>query len=478
MIDVFYHGPGLFAFMAKQTDLRTKTFEVNEAPDQPFSQPSGHMTGGIHVPGRTIPVAKTLCKGTRKDGTPCRGVALEQYDGYCLAHGAPPEQAHEWRAAGGKNSATAVRRDKRMPEHLKEPIDHIVDYMRRLAEKDPTPAGLNALSRAAKTLIELRRFANEEMEIIRAEEIRAEAAARLDVQTDLEVLEATDDIRAMRDRFRRESFVEQGFARFMEPFTRDDPPEVILNEKGRVRFGFQFVEERQTCLKVVDAELTAFVRGESDLPDIPTLSAGLEEVQEGLEDTLTKLSRVSEAPYDPMNGQPFSRLPDGVKIIAPRKSYCSTHERPQQALQEQLIYVKNLRRRIKEIIESENDKRRQAEQEREAENRVEQETNNEIRVELEPDAGNRTVLETDAVHQAAQETATGDRAVHETSSVTRPEQQTANGDRPVLEAVPVSQAAQGKDNSNQGEPEPDHQAGLQTVRQQLVSLIAARAEGS
>ena len=418
MIDVFYHGSGLFAFMAKQTDLRTKTFEVNEAPDQPHSQPSGHTTGGDHKPGRTIPVAKMLCKGTRKDGTPCQGVALEQYDGYCLAHGAPPEQAHEWRAAGGKNSATAVRRDKRMPDHLKEPIDHIMDYMRRLAEKDPTPAGLNALSRAAKTLIELRRFANEEMEIIRAEEIRAEAAARLDVQTDLEVLEVADDIRIMRDRFRRESLVEQGFARFKEPFRPSDPPEVILNEKGRLRFGFQYVEERQTCLKVVDAELTEYVRGESDLPDLPTLSAGLAEVQEDLEDTLTKLARVSEAPYDPMTGQPFTRLPDEVKIIAPRDSYCSTHENPQQALHEQLIYVKTLRRRVEEVIESENDKRRQAERESEAENRTQRAT---------------------------------DAAI-------RPEQETANGNRAVLETVPAGQAEQGKDNRFPAEPEPDHQA--------------------
>ena len=383
-------------------------------------------------------MAKTLCKGTRKDGSPCQGVALEQYDGYCLAHGAPPEQAHEWRAAGGKNSATAVRRDKRMPEHLKEPIDHIVDFMRRLAEKDPTPAGLNALSRAAKTLIELRRFANEEMEIIRAEEIRAEAAARLDVQTDLEVLEAADDLRVMRDRFRRESLVEQGFAVFKEPFRRDDPPEVILNEKGRLRFGFELVEERQTCLKVVDAELTEYIRGESDLPDIPTFSAGLEEVQEDLEDTLTKLSRVSEAPYDPTTGQPFSRLPDKVKIIAPRASYCSTQENPQQALQEQLIYVKNLRRRIREIIESENEKRRQAEQESEAVNRTEPDTDAGNRSDLEAAIEERTVSATDPGNHEEQETGNGDGA--------RPD--TARGFKVVMI----------KDNRNQAEPEPDHQA--------------------
>ncbi len=167
-----------------------------------------------------------------------------------------------------------------------------------------------------------------------------------------------------------------------------------------------------------DAELTEFLRGESDLPDLPTFSAGLEEVQEDLENTLTKLARVSEAPYDPMTGQPFTRLPDKVKIIAPRDSFCSTHENPQQALQEQLIYVKNLRRRVKETIESENDKRRQAGRESEAENLTELET----------------------------------------APAIRPEQETANGDRAVLETVPASQAEQGKDNRFLSEPEPDHQA--------------------
>ena len=383
-------------------------------------------------------MAKTLCKGTRKDGSPCRGVALEQYDGYCLAHGAPPDQAHEWRAAGGKNSATAVRRDKRMPEHLKEPIDHIVDYMRRLAEKDPTPAGLNALSRAAKTLIELRRFANEEMEIIRAEEIRAEAAARLDVQTDLEVLEATDDIRVMRDRFRRESFVEQGFARFTEPSRRDDPPEVVLNEKGRLSFGLQHVEDRQAFLEEVDDGLFDYVRGKPGHPGLPAVAAKLEEVQEDLENTLSRLAHVSEAPYDPMTGQPFTRLPDGVRTVPSGEYVCPTQMNPPEALLEQLSYVKALRRRVKKISESENDKRRQAEQAREAGTRMERET----------DAGNRS----------EQEAAIEDRTVSETDPGNQEEQETGNGDRAKPDTAPGFKVVMVRDNRNLAESEPDHQA--------------------
>ena len=383
-------------------------------------------------------MAKTLCKGTRKDGTPCRGVALEKYDGYCLAHGAPPEQAHEWRSSGGKNSATAVRRDKRMPEHLKEPIDHIMDYMQRLAEKDPTPAGLNALSRAAKTLIELRRFANEEMEIIRAEEIRAEAAARLDVQTDLEVLEATDDIRVKRDRFRRESFVEQGFARFTKPVKRDEPPEVLLNEKGRHRFGLQHVEDRQAFLEELDDGLFDYVRGKPGHPGLPAVAAKLEEVQKDLENTLSRLTRDDEAPYDPMTGQPFTRLPEGVRTVPSGDYVCPTQMNPPEALLEQLSYVKALRRRVNRISESENDKRRQAEQDREAESRTQRET----------DAGNRSGLET----------AIEDRTESETDPGNQEEQETGNGDGAKPDKAPGFRFVMERDNRNLAKPEQDHQA--------------------
>jgi len=238
--------------------------------------------------------------------------------------------------------------------------------MQRLAEQEPTPASLNAICRAAKTLTDLRRRADEEMDAIRAEEFQAAAAEHLDVHTDLDVLdvfdvlEATDHVRAKRDRFRRESLVDQGFAEFMEPFRRGAPPAVVLNTKGRDRFGFQHVEERQALLKEVDDNLVAFILGESGLPDLPNYAATLEEAQEDLENTLSALARVAEAPFDPMTGQPFTRLPDGVRIVHPDNNFCPTHENPQKALPEQLSFIKKLRRRVEELSESENDKRSRA----------------------------------------------------------------------------------------------------------------------
>ncbi|MDE0632904.1 MAG: hypothetical protein OXH73_15475, partial [Caldilineaceae bacterium] len=92
-------------------------------------------------------MTRPRCTETRKDGSPCQGVPLEKYGGLCLAHGAPPEQAHQWRARGGKNSAAAVRRDKRIPEHLKDAIDLVQDSMQRVAAGELSPAACNAICR-------------------------------------------------------------------------------------------------------------------------------------------------------------------------------------------------------------------------------------------------------------------------------------------------------------------------------------------
>ena len=65
---------------------------------------------------------KTSCKGVKQDGTPCRGNGLPDFDGYCIAH-APTEKTREWRSRGGKNSSTAARSDKRIPERLRGAIE-------------------------------------------------------------------------------------------------------------------------------------------------------------------------------------------------------------------------------------------------------------------------------------------------------------------------------------------------------------------
>lgn len=110
----------------------------------------------------------------------------------------------------------------------------------------------------------------------------------------------------------------------------------------------------------------------------------------------------------------------------------------ENALCTPLIYVKALRHRVEELIESENDKRRQAEWESEAEKRTERET----------DAGNR----------AEQETANEDRTVSETDPGNQAEQETGNGDGATRDTAPGFQVVMAKDNRNLAAPEPDHQA--------------------
>ena len=50
-------------------------------------------------------MAKTLCKSFRRDGSPCQGQGLEQFDGYCIAL-ASADTIRAWRARGGNASST------------------------------------------------------------------------------------------------------------------------------------------------------------------------------------------------------------------------------------------------------------------------------------------------------------------------------------------------------------------------------------
>ena len=134
------------------------------------------------MPWRNIPMARTPCKGIKKDGTPCQGHGLPQYDGLCIAHGPTPDQTHQWRSLGGQNSSTAARLDKRTPERLKNAIDLINDGIVQVAQGEMDPARLIAMSRGAKALIDLCNFADQDMETIRREETEQAAAQFLGVQ--------------------------------------------------------------------------------------------------------------------------------------------------------------------------------------------------------------------------------------------------------------------------------------------------------
>ena len=303
-------------------------------------------------------MSKNLCKSVRKDGSPCQGRGLKKYDGLCIAHGPAPDQVHEWRSLGGKNSATAARLDKRMPARLKQAIDLVHDSMIRVVEGTLSPAACNAACRSAKTLVDLHRRADEEMDLIRTEETLAAAARFAGAHGDPDILAAADAITAKQDQHRAESLVAQGFAEITKPTNPKVPPEMVLNDKGRRRFGYHDLDFTQRILIEVEDQLDEYDCDQSDPPDIPEITEQLETMKEDIEETQSRLAGDSEAPFDPLNGQPFTTLPARVKIDAERSPFNLCDEAPQEVLAQQLSKIKQLMRQVKELSEDEDYKRR------------------------------------------------------------------------------------------------------------------------
>ncbi len=309
-------------------------------------------------------MSKTPCKGIRKDGSPCQGIGLKKYDGLCIAHGPAPDQVHKWRARGGKNSATAARLDKRLPERLKQAIDLVHDSMVRVLEGTISPAACNAACRSAKTLVDLYHRADEEMERIRTEETQAAAAEFTGAPANLDFLAAVDNITAQQDQYRAESLVEQGFAEYNEPANPDQPQEVVLNDKGQRRFGYHDLDFTQRSLIEVEDQLDEYDHDQSDPPDIPEITEQLETMQENVEETQSRLAGDPAAPFDPLTGQPFTALPARVKINAERNPLNPRDEAPQEVLAQQLSKIKELKRRAEELSQDEDYKRRWAQAEK------------------------------------------------------------------------------------------------------------------
>ena len=257
-------------------------------------------------------MARTPCKGFKKDGTPCQGRGLTQYDGYCIAHGPPADQAHQWRSLGGQNSSTAARLDKRTPERLKTAIDLINDGIAQVAQGTMEPARLNAMSRGVGALIDLLTFGDRDMETIRREETEQAAAQLLGVQGNLDLLESADDVSARQDLYRSQSLVDQGLAELVPSPDPDQPPQIVLTEEGRRRFGYRrpcqctqaYIDDWNSLLDFDLYEITAY-------PDIDEELAGMEA---GIEQALASAALQPSPPPDPLTGQPMTELPTGVMV--------------------------------------------------------------------------------------------------------------------------------------------------------------------
>ena len=271
---------------------------------------------------------------------------------YCIAHGLPADQAHEWRSQGGKNSATAARLDKRIPERLKGMLDILDDGMKKVMDGSLSPAGYTAVCRGVKMKLDVYRLADQDMELIRAEEVQAAAAAYLGAHANLEILETADEMVAQQDDYRAEALVEQGFAEIKEPFGPDDDPEIFLNDRGRRRFGYDTFNITQQFLLKIDDQLTAFDPWRSDLSDI---SDQLQTLHENVEITLSFLARDDVTPFDPLTGQAITVLPPGVQTRSKLDRLIHDDLNPQERLQEQLDKIEQLMSKAEELAHDEDD---------------------------------------------------------------------------------------------------------------------------
>ena len=259
-------------------------------------------------------MAKTPCRGVRKDGTPCRGNGLKQLDGYCIAH-ASPEKTRAWRVRGGQNSSTAARADKRIPERLRDAINEVRAGMTAVKEGTMSPAAYNAICRGANTLVKLYQAADTEMDEVRAEESAAAAAEVYGLQGDLDVLKTADKLAGQHERYRLDSLIDQGLVSIEGPSANQTDDSLLeigpaLTFEGRRRFGYPVQNSyNPLLLEVVEEKLTSEHHNEKSLDNLVTVLAGAGITLEEAKDDLERLA----FPPDPLTGQPYRRVPPGIK---------------------------------------------------------------------------------------------------------------------------------------------------------------------
>ena len=255
-------------------------------------------------------MAKILCKGIKRDGTPCQGQGLPSFDGYCIAH-APADKTREWRSRGGKNSSTAARADKRLPERLGSAIEALKQGLSDVQEGKLDPAAYSAMCRGAKVMADLYRRADEEMELIRNEETQAAAAEIAGGHGDIEILATAAEITARENQFRIQSLIDQGLVTLEKTSSENEAAEYVLTDAGRRRFGLQqLTNYTQEDIDQIQALLE---RPAIDPHQGIAASKTLSEMRTSIEEAIADLARDPAPVRDALTGQTLSELPAGVK---------------------------------------------------------------------------------------------------------------------------------------------------------------------
>ena len=297
-------------------------------------------------------MSKTLCKSIKRDGSPCQGQGLEQFDGYCIAH-APADQTRAWRARGGTNSSTAARLDKRIPERQQVVIQALVEGLLAVQEGTLSPAAYSAMCKGAKEVREYYRLADQEMEAIRAEEAQAAAAEIAGAHGDLAILKAADAIIAQQNQYRIDSLVDQGLATHELARNPNDPPQPVLTDEGRKRLGNRVQSPyTQQDIDELKDDVKSYTYEEYELPE---LCLDLTEKRAVMEAALADLTRDPALdpapPRDPLTGQTLNELPAGVSTGLPSYANSADAVRSPEILQDQIRQVDEIINEVEKIIE-------------------------------------------------------------------------------------------------------------------------------
>ena len=267
-------------------------------------------------------MTKTTCKSAKQDASPCQGQGLEQFDGYCIAHG-PADQNRERRARGGKASATpatAARADKRIPERLQGVINALTEGMIQVQEGTLSPAAYSAMCKGARELREYHRLADEEMDQIRAEETQA-AASEISVQQNQDSSQAP---------------VDQVLAEPEPTDEEDEPAENVLTDQGKRPLDYR----RHTTVTQKDIDGLRNLVEHTFLADskLPEVLESLTEMRAAIKETLADLQNPA-LPLKPLTGQPLKELPAGVQTGLPPVAKPAGTEPSSQTLDDQLCQV-------------------------------------------------------------------------------------------------------------------------------------------
>ena len=259
-------------------------------------------------------MTKTTCKSAKQDGSPCKGQGLEQFDGYCIAHG-PADQNRERRAGAGKASATpatAARADKRIPERLQGVINALTEGMIQVQEGTLSPAAYSAMCKGAKELREYHRLADEEMEQIRAEETQA-AASEISVQQNQDSSQAP---------------VDQVLAEPEPTDEEDEPSENVLTDQGKRPLDYP----RHTTYTQKDIDGLRNLVEHTFLTDskLPEVLGSLTETRAAIKETLADLQ--NPAP-------PLKEIPTGEQTGLPHVAKPAGAEPSKETLDDQLSQV-------------------------------------------------------------------------------------------------------------------------------------------